>query len=426
MLSAMARPASAAHPASASPGPVAADRRDLRIVGAVSLAHGCSHFFHLIVAPLFPWLKTDFDVSWAELGLLMTLFFAVSGVGQAIAGFVVDRIGPFPVLVASLACFVLAAAVLALAPDYRTLLLGCAIAGIGNAPFHPVDYSVLNARIAPSRLGRAYAVHGVAGNLGWALAPVFLVTIAQWLDWRSAIAAAGLLAAAVLLVVWQARALLSDGPAAAATRAAGADPGPSPGAGAATFAFLALPAVRMSFVFFFTMAIGFGAIQSFGPESARMLHGVLPQWAALCLTMYMLASAVGMIAGGFLVTDPARAEPVIAIGYGLSAVVAALIGLLAWPGWAVPLLFALMGLGSGAAGPSRDLLVRRASPPGATGRVYGTVYSGLDAGMALAPAAFGLLMDRGMPAAVWIGIAAFQAALILTGARVGRLSRSRG
>ncbi len=72
-------------------------RADAKIIGLVGLGHGTSHFFHLLLAPLFPWLKDAFGLSYAELGLLMTVFFIVSGVGQAAAGFVVDSIGAVPV-----------------------------------------------------------------------------------------------------------------------------------------------------------------------------------------------------------------------------------------------------------------------------------------------------------------------------------------
>lgn len=408
-----------------APPPAAPGRSDTRTLTVVSVAHGCSHFFQLIVAPLFPWLKLEFGLSYAELGLLMTVFFTVSGFGQAGAGFLVDRIGAVPVMLASLAAFVLAAAALALAPGYAMLMLGCALAGLGNASFHPVDYSILNARIAPARLARAYAVHGVVGNLGWALAPVFLVGLTGLANWRVAIAAAGALAAAILVLVWRHRALLAGAPvgllglAHASPRSAAATAAAEP-----VFAFLRLPAVWMSFVFFFTLAIAFGGLQTFGPEAARLLHGVDPAWAALCLTAYMLASAAGTLTGGWLAGDPSRAESVVATGFGVAVVVSLVLALATLPGWAVPALFALMGFGSGTAGPARDLLVRRASPPGATGRVYGLVYSGLDAGMAIAPAVFGWMMDHRMPGGVWLGIALFQVLLIANALSVARVGRA--
>ena len=67
--------------------------RDLRVIGVVGLAHGGSHFFHLVLPPLFPLLKTTFGVTYTELGVLMSVFFAASGLCQTPAGFLVDRIG---------------------------------------------------------------------------------------------------------------------------------------------------------------------------------------------------------------------------------------------------------------------------------------------------------------------------------------------
>lgn len=402
----------------------AATRRadDLRVVTVVGIAHGCSHFFQLIVIPVFPWIRETFGLSYAELGLLMTVFYVVSGFGQALAGFLVDRVGAVPVMLASLGAFLLATLSIAFAPGYAWLVAGLAIAGLGNAAFHPVDYSILNARIATPRLAHAYSVHGITGSIGWALAPVFLVGLTQLANWRVAVGAAGGLALAVALLVWANRHRLAGRPVGllGATPSA---PRASDAPRTETFAFLRLRAVWLSFLFFLVMSVSFGAIQTFGPESAGQLHGVEPRWVALCLSAYMLASAAGIVAGGFVASDPRRAEPTIAVGYGVAAALALVLGFASVPGWAVPVLFAAIGASSGIAGPSRDLLVRRASPPGATGRVYGLVYSGLDAGMALSPLLFGWLMDHRMTSAVWIGIAAFQALLILTAVNVGRSAR---
>ena len=89
--------------------PASALRRDATVIGLVGLAHSISHFSQLLLAPLFPWLKDAFAVSYAELGLLMTIFFVVSGIVQAASGFWVDRYGPRPVLFAGLAMIGLAA-----------------------------------------------------------------------------------------------------------------------------------------------------------------------------------------------------------------------------------------------------------------------------------------------------------------------------
>ena len=181
----------------------------------------------------------------------------------------------------------------------------------------------------------------------------------------------------------------------------------------------------MSFGFFFAWAAALGGVLTFGPEAARTLHQMPVSWLAMCVTTFMLASALGMGVGGYLVTDPTRADQVVAVSLAVSTVVALLIAWSAWPAWTVPPLFALMGLGMGLAGPSRDLLVKRATPPGATGRVYGMVYSGLDVGMSVSPTAFGMMMDANHPAWVWVGIAAFQAALIGSALNIARMTGLR-
>src|SRR6266481_955452 len=144
-------------------------RRDAQVIGLVGLAHGTSHFFHLALASLFPWLKDAFVLSYAELGLLMTVFFIVSGVGQALAGFAVDRFGALPVLLSGIALLGLAALGLAASQNYPMLILFAGVAGLGNSVFHPADFTLLNRRVTVPRLGHAFSVHGLAGTLGWAL-----------------------------------------------------------------------------------------------------------------------------------------------------------------------------------------------------------------------------------------------------------------
>ena len=396
-------------------------RHDAPTIGLVSVAHGLSHFCQLIVPPLFPWIAPAFGLSYTELGLLMTVFFVVSCIGQALAGFVVDHYGARRVLYAGMACLALAALGLASSPNYATMMAFMALAGIGNCVFHPVDFSILNGRVSQPRLGHAYAAHGISGNLGWAFAPVFVVGIAQLSSWRIALAAVGALVALVLLaLVWWREALdpnprSLDGVAAVRTAPAGND---SP------FGFLRLPAVWFCFLFFLTFAVALSGVQTFGPAAAAQLHGVSAADIALCLSAYMFAAAAAMVLGGHLVRDPGRSARIVALGFGLAALFALAIGIGDWPGWMVPVLFALMGLGAGVAGPSRDLLVKQATPAGATGRVYGVVYSGLDVGQAIAPALLGVLMDGGRYAAVWGVIALAQALLIVNGFNLRRRGKA--
>ena len=390
-------------------------RQDAPTIGLVSVAHGLSHFCQLIVPPLFPWLGAAFALSNTQLGLLMSVFFIVSFCGQMAAGFVVDRYGAQRVLFGGLALLALAALGLGASPGYGALLFFMALAGLGNCVFHPVDYSILNSRISVPRLGQAYAAHGISGNLGWALAPVFVVGITQASgSWRVALFAVAALIVVAMLVLWLHRSALAVVPAPRAAASTAGRPDQSP------FGFLRLPAVWSCFGFFMVYAMALGGMQSFAPVAAGRLHDVPEAQVAICLSIFMACSAAGMALGGQLVRDPQRSARIVAIGFAVSGAVALMIALGDWSTTTVPVLFAIMGLGAGIVGPSRDLLVKQATPPGATGRVYGVVYSGLDVGMTFAPLLFGVLMDNGQYRGVWIGVAALQALLIVSAFRLRR------
>ena len=368
-------------------------REDAAIIGLVGLAHATSHFSHLLLAPLFPVFMRDFGLSFADVGLLMSVFFIISGTGQALSGFVVDRIGARPVLFAAIACFLVASLVASQASSYAGLVAVAVLAGLGNAPFHPADFTILNQRVSPHRLGHGFSVHGLTGNLGWALAPAFLVGITALSNWRVAYLSAAVLYTVVLAVLWWQRSRLLT---TVVVRAPGATRG-------SDLAYLKLPVVWWCFAFFLLSTMTLAVIQSFVPSILEKVHGVSITAATLTVSAYMLCGAVGMAVGGFVAHSGARTDAV--IGWAMTAG-AALLALSAtgWLGavW-TPVVLAATGFAVGVAGPSRDMLIKRATPKGATGRVYGTVYSGLDVGFAISPMVFGLFMDRGWYAATLAG-----------------------
>lgn len=406
--------------ASLSPTPLVPLKQDAGVIALIGIAHLISHFSQLLLAPLFPWLKDAFQVSYTQLGFLMTLFFIVSCVVQTASGFLVDRHGPRPILFAGLGLLAVAAFGYALSTSYWMLAVFAMVAGVGNGVFHPVDYTLINRKVSASRLGHAYSVHGITGSLGWAAAPALVVPLTLAFSWRVALAAAGVVALVVLVVVWWRRdwlALPAARPA-PATGVQGAQPADS------GFAFLRIPAVWMCFGFFFFYAMVISVVQAFAPEAARHLHGVPLALGAVCLTAYMVSAAGGMVLGGFLAADPSRCERIVGVAFGIAAVMALTLALADLPVMAVPVLFALMGFASGIAGPSRDLLVKRSTPENATGRVYGVVYSGLDIGQAATPLIFGRLMDHGQYTAVLLGLAVVQAVLIASAFNVRRVRRT--
>ena len=398
-------------------------RQDAEVIGLVGLAHGTSHFFHLMLPPLFPWLMADFSLSFTEAGFLMTVFFVVSGIGQALAGFVVDRIGARPVLMFGIGTLGLSGLVLAAAASYPGLLVAAAVAGVGNSIFHPADFTLLNRRVSGARLGHAFSVHGLSGNLGWAAGSVVMAGVAAASAWRDAALVAALIGFAVLVLLLLRRRVLADG-AEAAVVAPGED-GAKPASGA--LAFLRSGAVWLCFAFFLITTGAFGVLQNYGPAILHNVYALALPVASMGLTAYLLGSALGMVVGGFVGARFDDSDFVIAPALAVSAATALLLASGLSPTTVILPLMGLIGFGVGVAGPSRDLLVRRAATAqfgaAAYGRVYGFVYSGLDIGLAISPLVFGPLLDAGSYGAPLIGVAVLQVAALLLALGVGSGTR---
>lgn len=396
-------------------------RADAAVIALVGVAHATSHVFHLLLPPLFPLLMPDFGFGYTEAGFLMTVFFAISGMGQAFAGIVVDRYGARRVLMAGISLLAASGVALAVAVNYSMLLLAVALAGMGNSVFHPADFSLLNKKVSASRLGHAFSVHGLSGNLGWAMGATISGTAMAWAGWRGAGLAAALVALCSVAALQVARPLLDDDL-------------PRVGAGGtatgATFAFLGTPVIWLAFAFFLLITAAFGGLQSFSAPVLGGIYGISAAAGVAALTGYLLGSAAGMVVGGFVAVRVQAHERAVGTALVGAAIFASVLASGLPPAWSVIPLMVGIGIGVGLAGPSRDLLVRRvatdslaggkASP--AFGRVYGFVYSGLDVGLALGPLAFGALLDAGGRDGVLPGVALLQVLAVVTVLSMGRVS----
>ncbi len=390
-------------------------QRDAGVIALIGMAHGTSHFFHLLLPSLFPWLMPAFGLDFSEIGLTMTVFFVISGIGQALAGFAVDRFGPVRVLLFGMSCFLFAGLWLGLFAHHQVdLFVVAALAGLGNSVLHPADFTILNRKVSIARLGHAFSIHGISGNLGWALAPVLLTGIATLVSWQTAAVAGGLIALPVMVLLWRFQGMLESTPVAAAKENI-----PAHG----TFAFLGVGAVWLCFCFFLLTTLSFGAFQNFGIPVLQHLYGLPLGTAVAALSTFLLVAAGGILVGGF-VAQLHTQDHIIAIALTIAAMLAIVLSLEIIPAWAVLPVMAGIGFFTGIAGPSRDLLIRRAATArfgqAAYGRIYGFVYSGLDAGLAMSPLVFGHFMDEGRYASVLIGTAIFQALAVMTALRVGR------
>lgn len=405
----------------AAPVALPSARGEAAVIAIVGFAHASSHFFHLMLPPLFPWLIKDFGLGFAQVGSLMTVFFVISGVGQALAGIWVDRFGSHRVLCGGLMLLSMSGLCIYLAPGLPAIYVAAALAGLGNSVFHPADFALLNKRVSPVRLGHAFSVHGLSGNLGWAAAPVLMTTVASAYGWRAAGLCAALVGLSALgLLVWK-KELMQYPMLDRIVRHGQVD---HSHANVSTWKLIRSRVVLLAFGFFFFATFGFGALQNFAPSLLGDIYGLSIAASTSALSIYLLAGCGGLLIGGFMVSGKRSLEYLVAGALFVAVLIALLLGWGVAPSpLAVPLM-GTMGFFVGLAGPSRDMLVRTAAKArfgeAAFGRVYGFVYSGLDVGLALAPIMFGFLLDQHRPDLVFVGIA-----VTLVGAIVAALSLGR-
>ena len=241
-------------------------------------------------------------------------------------------------------------------------------------------------------------MHGVTGNLGWAVAPVFFATISGLANWRVAYwSAAGMYGVIMLLLLLQRDKI--------ATTVSQHRPDEKV---EHNLAFLKRPVVWWCFGFFLLSTMTLAVVQTFSVSLLKALHGVSFEAATATLTAYMLCAAAGTLVGGLVAARIPDSDRVVAICMSVAALFLALCGTGVFGAVGTMVVLAATGFAVGIGGPSRDMMIRTATTQGATGRVYGLVDSGLDVGFAISPVLFGALMDRGL-----FGLTFYVAAAIL-------------
>ena len=384
------------------------------MIGLVGSAHALSHYFQLVLPPLFPLLRDEFGVSWSLLGMIVGTFYVASGVSQFLSGFAVDRFGARPVMFAGLALLAGGTVLAGFAPGIGWLFVFAALMGVGNGVFHPVDFAILNANVATKRLGHAYSVHGIGGSLGYAASPIVTFALASAIGWRPTLVATGIAGLVALGVLATQRAELSSRVAHGVSMSH---------AGAASL--FRQPAILACFAYFALVTASATGLQTFSPAVLNVAFDVPLALATSAVTAFLLGGAAGIVAGGFLAVRTTRHDRVAAVGLALGAALL-LTTVVAPPTFATVLpLFAAIGIVTGATGPSRDMIVRNATPEGATGRVYGFVYSALDVGATIGPIWFGFMLDHALGQAVFAGAAACFVVAIATVLQVRRAGAVR-
>jgi FSR family fosmidomycin resistance protein-like MFS transporter len=383
--------------------------RDIRVISLIGVAHGTSHYYQLAFVTMLLIVREKAGLSFTDVGVLGAIYYGVSGICQTLAGFAVDRFGARPILAAGLALAAIGLALTALADSFLTFAAISVVGAIGNCVFHPADFALLNSSVNQRRLGRAYSFHGLGGSLGWAAAPIiyFLDDLAG----RTGAALIGAVPGLILavLVLGHRRYFVDHR---VEIRAAAAADGAKAGLG-----LFLQTSILLCFAYFALIAVNTVGIQQMAVPAWVEMFGVAERYAALCLVVFMVGSAAGMLAGGFFADSVKRHDLVASGGLLAAAALTVPIATMAiTPALLLPLL-ALAGFAGGATNPSRDMIVRNATPPGASGKVFGFVYSGLDVGSLMGPPLFGYLMDLHLPAAIfWIAVVLYvvNAGMVLT------------
>ena len=379
---------------------------ETRMIAGVCLAHMVSHYYMVLLAPLFIFIRADYGVTYTELGLALTAFNVVSAVMQTPVGFIVDRVGARGMLIGGLLLGSAAVAVAGLAASFWLFIAMYAVLGLANTVYHPADYALLSERVAPQRVAQVFSFHTCAGMVGSAVAPVTLLLLQDLVGWRGAfLCASGLGVMAALFV-----ALQGEPPVYRHGDVADARSEPASADGR----LLLSPPILLNLVFFVVLSMVGGGLSQYLVVGLEALHGTPPAIGNTALTGLLVMSAIGVLVGGALAARTSRHSLVASAGLLVMGAASTLIGLTDPGALVLVLVVSLSGFASGMTMPSRDMIVRAVTPPGAFGKVFGFVTTGFHIGGMVAPLIFGQFLDHGHPRAVFLYIAACALVAIAT------------
>lgn len=386
--------------------------KHFKVVGLVSTGHFLSHFYMLLIPPLFPLLKDEFGIGFTELGITITVFSLVTGLTQAPVGFLVDRFGARKILLCGLLLESAAFIWIGLSPSYWMLLAMMGVAGLANAVYHPANYSILNASVQSGRIGQAFSIHTAAGMLGNAVAPVTMVLLLSVTDWKTGLVVCGVTGGlASVLIAANAGALKET---ASQTEIK------QPSTARSGLRLLFSQPILLGALFFLCIGVAGHGVSAFGVATLTVIHEITVTEAATILSAYLFASPIGVLCGGWI-ADRIRHHHLfagvcfvaIALAFFTMAGLSMRLELIAF-------VFVIAGFFSGVVSPSRDMLIRSLAPPTEMGKVFGFVSTGFNVAGIIAPPLFGYILDHHNPSAVFWTVGAVSLLTVLTVVTTGQ------
>ncbi len=383
---------------------------DARTIGLVSAAHFVSHYYILLLPPLFAFIRADYGVSYTELGLAIATFNIVSAAFQTPTGFLIDWVGARLILIAGLILGATAVLIMGLVPSFWVLVAMMALNGLANTVYHPADYAILSHVISSRRIGHAFSVHTFSGMLGTAVAPASLLLLQSALGWRGALVVAAMLGFAVATLL----ALRGDGlfdRAQPGKEARAAYAGEAPNGG---LRLLFSAPILQNLLFFVLLAITSGGVSNYSVVALGALYATPVGVANVALSAFLLLSALGVLAGGMWAVRTSHHAFVASLGLVATGAAILLVGSVDLGTVLLITMMAAGGLANGMIMPSRDMIVRAVTPRGSYGKVFGFVTTGFNIGGIVAPPIYGALMDHGHPRAVFLVVGVASLAAIVT------------
>lgn len=377
--------------------PEARSSLERRVVASAALAHGATHAMELAFAALLVRIGLEFGADFAVLGAVGNAGTITYGAFAIPSGWLVDRRGPRVVMTMAMGIAAVCALLVAVSPNLVLLAISLSLMGAGLGLYHPAGTSLV-ATVA-TRRGLALASHGIAGNIGIALAPALAISVAFAADWRAAYVVFALAAGGVALLVWRVAPDREEAANAIAEREAAeierppARPRSTPPAERGWFT------APLLVIFAAAIGTGFiyrGSLTFLATHFERQLGISIFGWDAAAIAgalaaLVLLAAVFGQAAGGWL-SDRISAERAI-VPFTLL----------------IPLFLFLMSISVGfalllaavgfvvvnfAQQPVINALITDYAPAGAVGRAFGISFTLIFGVGSLASSATGLITER--------------------------------